>query len=132
MRPRVSLYPNAGRKLRNFYPWAFHDDIADVQGDPEPGAIVLVRICTTSPSPYRSTMRPGRLSASPWTRRTALAPRTSRRRAAASIRRRRNHPASRRSSLRARRADAGCFSIFHRTGARAHFLRYAGTTPLVP
>jgi len=39
----VILKPNAGRKLRNFYPWAFHDDIADVQGDPEPGAIVLVR-----------------------------------------------------------------------------------------
>ena len=43
MRPSVILKPNAGRKLRNFYPWAFHDDIADVQGDPEPGAIVLVR-----------------------------------------------------------------------------------------
>ncbi len=43
MRPSVILKPHAERKLRNFYPWAFHDDIADVQGDPEPGAIVLVR-----------------------------------------------------------------------------------------
>ncbi|WP_376790438.1 class I SAM-dependent rRNA methyltransferase [Thermoflexus sp.] len=43
MKPSVILKPNAGRKLRNFYPWAFHDDIADIQGDPEPGAIVLVR-----------------------------------------------------------------------------------------
>ncbi len=43
MRPSVILKPHAERKLRNFYPWAFHDDIADIQGDPEPGAIVLVR-----------------------------------------------------------------------------------------
>jgi len=43
MKPSVILKPNAGRKLRNFYPWAFHDDIAEVRGDPEPGAIVLVR-----------------------------------------------------------------------------------------
>lgn len=43
MKPCVILKPQAERKLRNFYPWAFHDDIADIQGDPEPGAIVLVR-----------------------------------------------------------------------------------------
>ncbi len=43
MKPSVILKPQAERKLRNFYPWAFHDDIADVQGDPEPGAIVQVR-----------------------------------------------------------------------------------------
>ncbi|HXF69343.1 MAG TPA: class I SAM-dependent rRNA methyltransferase [Thermoflexus sp.] len=43
MRPSVILKPDAERKLRNFYPWAFHDDIAEVRGDPEPGAIVLVR-----------------------------------------------------------------------------------------
>ncbi|WP_376792918.1 class I SAM-dependent rRNA methyltransferase [Thermoflexus sp.] len=43
MRPSVILKPYAERKLRNFYPWAFHDDIAEVRGDPEPGAVVLVR-----------------------------------------------------------------------------------------
>ena len=43
MQARVILKPRAERKLRNFYPWAFHDDIAEVVGDPEPGAIVWVR-----------------------------------------------------------------------------------------
>lgn len=43
MQARVILKPRAERKLRNFYPWAFHDDIAEVVGDPEPGAIVGVR-----------------------------------------------------------------------------------------
>ena len=43
MRPSVILNPNAGRMLRIFYPWALLDDFAVVQGDPEPGASVLVR-----------------------------------------------------------------------------------------
>jgi 23S rRNA (cytosine1962-C5)-methyltransferase len=46
MKAWVVLKPYAERKLHNFYPRAFHDDIAGVHGDPEPGAVVEVRDAT--------------------------------------------------------------------------------------
>jgi 23S rRNA (cytosine1962-C5)-methyltransferase len=39
----IALKPNRDRRLRNYHPWIFKDDIASLDGDPKPGALLEVR-----------------------------------------------------------------------------------------
>ena len=37
--PKLFLKPNRERRLENFHPWVFKDDVERFEGDPKPGEI---------------------------------------------------------------------------------------------